>query len=79
MPFFLGMACIGCFYSLFNLIPILDLEGGWIAPALAPQAWLLGLIASALELTSVFNLVLLGVVCFALPRFVLLLRARATD
>ena len=77
MPFFLGMACIGCFYSLFNLIPILELEGGWIAPAIAPQAWLLGLLASALELTSVFNLVLLCVVCLALPRFVLLLRARA--
>jgi Zn-dependent protease len=77
MPFFLGMACIGCFYSLFNLIPILDLEGGWIAPALAPQAWLLGLLASVFELTHVFNLVLLGVVCFALPRFIQLLRARA--
>jgi Zn-dependent protease len=77
MPFFLGMACVGCFYSLFTLIPILELEGGWIAPALAPQAWLVGLIASALELTYVFNLVLLCVVCFAVPRFVLLLRARA--
>ena len=77
MPFFLGMACVGCFYSLFNLIPILNLEGGWIAPALMPQAWLLGLIASALELTNVFNLLLLGVVCFAVPRFVLLLRARS--
>jgi hypothetical protein len=76
-PFFLGMACIGCFYSLFTLIPILNLEGGWIAPAVAPQAWLLGLIGSVLELTNVFNLVLLCVVCFALPRFVLLLRARA--
>jgi Zn-dependent protease len=77
MPFFLGMACIGCFYSLFNLIPILELEGGWIAPAIAPQAWLFGLMAAGLELSYVFNLVLLCVVCFALPRFVLLLRARA--
>ncbi len=77
MPFFLGMACVGCFYSLFNLIPILELEGGWIAPAVAPQAWLAGLIAAGLELTNVFNLVLLCVVCFAIPRFVLLLRARA--
>jgi Zn-dependent protease len=76
-PLFLGMACVGYFYNLFTLIPILDLEGGWIAPALAPQAWLLGLIASALELTSQFNLVLLCVVSFALPRFILLLRARA--
>ena len=76
-PFFLGMACIGYFYNLFTLIPILDLEGGWIAPAIAPQAWLLGLLASVMEMTYVFNLVLLCVVCFALPRFILLLRARA--
>jgi len=76
-PFFLGMACVGYFYNLFTLIPILDLEGGWIAPALAPQAWLFGLVAVVLELTNVFNLVLLCVVSFALPRFILLLRARA--
>jgi hypothetical protein len=76
-PLFLGMACVGYFYNLITLIPILDLEGGWIAPAVAPQAWLAGLIAMVLELTSAFNLVLLGVVCFTVPRFVLLLRARA--
>ena len=76
-PLFLGMACVGYFYNLFTLIPILDLEGGWIAPAIAPQAWLLGLFASALTLAAAFNLVLLCVVSFALPRFVLLLRARA--
>src|ERR1700722_5894317 len=76
-PLFLGMACVGYFYNLFTLIPILDLEGGWIAPAIAPQAWLFGLVAMALELTNVFNLVLLCVVSFALPRFFLLLRARA--
>jgi Zn-dependent protease len=76
-PFFLGMACVGYFYNLFTLIPILDLEGGWLAPAIAPQAWLLGLVATGLELTKAFNLVLLGVVSFAVPRFILLLRARA--
>ena len=75
-PLFLGIACMGYFYNLVTLIPILDLEGGWIAPAIAPQAWLFGLVASGLELTKEFNLVLLCVVCFALPRFVLLLRAR---
>ena len=76
-PLYLGMACVGCFYNLFTLIPILDLEGGWLAPAIAPQAWLLGLLASAFELANEFNLVLLCVVAFAVPRFVLLLRARA--
>ena len=76
-PFFLGMACVGYFYNLFTLIPILDLEGGWIAPAIAPQAWLFGLIGVVLVLTSWFNLVLLCVLTFALPRFILLIRARA--
>ena len=76
-PFFLGMACVGYFYNLFTLIPVLDLEGGWLAPAIAPQAWLLGLIAMLFELTDSFNLVLLCVVSFAVPRFILLLRARA--
>lgn len=75
-PFLLGMACVGYFYNLFTLIPILDLEGGWIATAIAPPAWLLVLIASGLRLVSGFNILLLCVVCFALPRFVHLLRAR---
>ena len=76
-PFFLGMACVGYFYNLFTLIPILDLEGGWIAPAIDPLAWFIGLVASLLELTRGFNLVLLCVVSFAVPRFIHLLRARS--
>ena len=76
-PFFLGMACVGFFYNLFTLMPILDLEGGWIAPAIAPQAWLFGLIALVLELTQGFNLVLLCVVCFGLPKLILLITTRA--
>lgn len=76
-PFFLGMACVGCFYNLFTLIPVLDLEGGWIAPAIAPQGLFLCLVASVLLLTQQFNLVLLGVVTFGFPRLFLLIRARA--
>ncbi len=76
-PFFLGMACVGFFYNLITLIPILDLEGGWIAPAIAPQAWLFGLVASTLLLTQGFNLVLLCVISFGLPRLILLITARA--
>jgi Zn-dependent protease len=76
-PYFLGMACVGYFYNLFTLIPILELEGGWVAPALAPQAWLLGLVASAAMLTQTFNLFLLAAVTFGLPRLVLIIRARA--
>jgi Zn-dependent protease len=77
-PFFLGMSCVGCFYNLFTLIPLLDLEGGWIAPAITPGAWFIGLVASVFELVDDnFNLVLFGLLCFGVPRFILLLRARA--
>jgi Zn-dependent protease len=77
-PFFLGMSCVGCFYNLFTLIPMLDLEGGWIAPAITPVAWLVGLAATGFELVDDnFNLVLFGLLCFGVPRFILLLRARA--
>jgi Zn-dependent protease len=76
-PYFLGMACVGYFYNLFTLIPILELEGGWVAPAIAPQAWLLGLVAAVLVLTASFNLFLLAAVTYGLPRFVLIIRARA--
>lgn len=76
-PFFLGMASVGYFYNLFTLIPMLDLEGGWIASAIAPQAWLAGLVGSVLLLVNFFNLVLLGVISFGVPRFILILRARA--
>jgi Zn-dependent protease len=77
-PFFLGMSCVGCFYNLFTLIPMLDLEGGWIAPAITPGAWLIGLAATGFELVDDnFNLVLFGLLCFGVPRFILLLRARA--
>jgi len=76
-PLLLGMACVGYFYNLFTLIPVLDLEGGWIAPAIAPHFWLVGVILSIFVLTEYFNLVLLGVVCFAVPRLFLLIRGRA--
>jgi hypothetical protein len=76
-PFFLGMSCVGCFYNLLTLIPLLDLEGGWIAPAVTPVAWLFGLVLSAGVLVAGgFNLVLFFVFCFGVPRFILILRAR---
>jgi hypothetical protein len=76
-PLFLCIACVGYFYHLFTLVPILDLEGGWIAPALGPQSWLFGLVLMALELTRGFNLVLLCVISFGLPRFLQIILARA--
>ena len=76
-PLLLGMACVGYFYNLFTLIPVLDLEGGWVAPAIAPQGWFIAVMLSILALTIYFNVVLLCVVCFAAPRLFLLIRARA--
>lgn len=40
--FFLGLAYVGFFLNLFNLIPIVPLDGGWIAGAISPWLWLIG-------------------------------------
>ena len=42
--FFLGLAYVGYFLNLINLMPMLPLDGGWIVSAISPWLWLLGLI-----------------------------------
>lgn len=42
-PLFLGLAYIGFFLNLFNLLPMLPLDGGRAVGALSPAFWLLGI------------------------------------
>jgi Zn-dependent protease len=44
-PVFLGLAYIGFFLNLFNLIPILPLDGGRAAAAMSPLIWFAGFAA----------------------------------
>jgi Zn-dependent protease len=40
---FLAMGYFGCFINLFNLIPMIPLDGGRIASAISPWLWVIGL------------------------------------
>jgi Zn-dependent protease len=44
-PLFLGLAYVGFFLNLFNLLPMLPLDGGRAVGALSPVFWLVGLVA----------------------------------
>lgn len=41
---FLGLAYVGFFLNLFNLMPVFPLDGGWITGAVSPYLWLVGFI-----------------------------------
>lgn len=43
-PLFLGLAYIGFFLNLFNLLPMLPLDGGRAVAALSPVFWIVGLV-----------------------------------
>ena len=43
-PLFLGLAYIGFFLNLFNLLPMLPLDGGRAVGALSPWFWLAGIV-----------------------------------
>lgn len=42
-PLFLGLAYVGFFLNLFNLLPMLPLDGGRAVGALSPAFWLVGI------------------------------------
>ncbi|CAA9483835.1 MAG: hypothetical protein AVDCRST_MAG12-1672 [uncultured Rubrobacteraceae bacterium] len=43
-PLFLGLAYVGFFLNLFNLLPMLPLDGGRAVGALSPVFWIVGLV-----------------------------------
>ena len=44
-PLFLGLAYVGFFLNLFNLLPMLPLDGGRAVGALSPAFWIVGIVA----------------------------------
>jgi Zn-dependent protease len=45
-PLFLGLAYVGFFINLFNLLPMLPLDGGRAVGAMSPVFWLLGILVT---------------------------------
>jgi Zn-dependent protease len=57
--FFIAMAYVGFFLNLFNLLPIVPLDGGRAVGALHPAFWLVGLVALAALLVVTPNPILI--------------------
>jgi Zn-dependent protease len=60
--FFRALAYIGFFINLFNLLPVLPLDGGRAMAALAPWMWLVGFGVLVALLLVVPNFILLFIV-----------------
>ena len=76
---FLALAYAGCFLNLFNLIPIVPLDGGRIVSALSPWFWLCGLALIIPILVHTWNIFLIILVVLSLPRVFRLLRKRSEE
>jgi Zn-dependent protease len=62
--FFRALAYIGFFLNLFNLLPVVPLDGGRAMAAMAPWMWFLGLGALVALLVVFPNFILLLIVFF---------------
>jgi Zn-dependent protease len=69
-PLMLALAYAGAMINLFNLIPIMPLDGGWITGAVSPRLWLIGLLGMvALFLAGwIRNPLILLLLLLSLPR-----------
>lgn len=76
-PLFLVLAYTGFWLNLFNLIPIVPLDGGRVVTAISPWLWVAGLVLMVFVLLqSSFNLFVLLIVGLSLPRVFALFRGQ---
>jgi Zn-dependent protease len=86
-PLFLVIAYFGFFINLFNLVPIIPLDGGRIVSAISPWLWVVGLLIIVPYLIfrvmtyglvgSVASIFILFIVVMSLPRVIALFRNRS--
>ncbi|HEX3797819.1 MAG TPA: site-2 protease family protein [Verrucomicrobiae bacterium] len=74
---FSALAFTGFFLNLFNLAPIGFLDGGRIVTALSPWLWLVGVVVIGAMMLIHFNLILLLIFVFSLPRLYSLFRKKS--
>lgn len=79
-PLFLVLGYSGLFLNLFNLVPIVPLDGGRIVSAISPWLWLVGLVVIVPYLllyhASGIGLIILFIVILSVPRVIALFRPR---
>lgn len=77
-PLFLALAFAGFWLNLFNLIPIVPLDGGRVVTAISPWLWVAGLVLMVFVLLqSSFNLFVVLIVGLSLPRVFALFRRQS--
>ena len=67
-PFFVSLGEIGCWLNLFNLAPVFPLDGGWVAGAIDPKLWALGMVI--LLILRPLNPLLWLIVILSIPRMI---------
>jgi Zn-dependent protease len=81
-PLFLALGNAGFFLNLFNLIPIVPLDGGRIVSAVSPWLWLAGLVilvAFFFVFRSGVGIFILFMVILSFPRVIALFRGRSPE
>ncbi len=66
--FWTALAYTGFFLNLFNLAPVLPLDGGRIVTAISPRLWIIGTVIMVPFLIYSFNFIILVIVLMGLPR-----------
>jgi len=77
--FFLALGYTGFFLNLFNLIPIVPMDGGRIVAAISPWLWLIGFALLIPVLIWSWNIIILLLVFLSFPRVMALFRRRTDD
>jgi Zn-dependent protease len=76
-PLLLALSYTGFWLNLFNLIPIIPLDGGRIVAAISPWLWVVGLVLMIIVLfTMSFNIFILIIVGMSIPRVIAFFRNR---
>jgi Zn-dependent protease len=78
-PMFRALAYTGFFLNLFNLAPVGFLDGGRIVTALSPWLWLVGFSMMVFLTVTHFNIIVLLILVFSVPRLFSLFRRKSEN
>lgn len=77
-PFWLAAAYIGLFLNLFNLAPVMPLDGGRIVGSISPRIWVCGLVlfVAAMLYFRLFNPLILILIVLSIPQVIAAVKGR---
>ena len=77
-PFWLAAAYLGMFINLFNLAPVMPLDGGRIVGSISPRIWVGGLVLfmAAIFVFRIYNPLVLILIVLSIPQVIAAWRGR---